>query len=155
MAHANMISVDRAIDLLGDSTVTYSDHRDHIGTNLPQFVSDWSSHVSSWLDQTDFPVHLMRYEDMLVDPFQTFLGAFKFLGLTVEPEDLTKAISLARFERLQQAEQEGSFTERAVIAPSFFRSGKAGDWRTQLNADQISRVVTQHGLMMERLGYER
>ena len=154
MAHANTISVERAIEVLGDSTTAYLEHQDRIGTNLPQFVSDWSSHASSWLDHSDFPVHLMRYEDMLADPFQSFLGVFEFLGQQVSPADLTNAIQLARFDRLQQAEQDGAFAERAVAAPSFFRSGKEGDWRTQLNADQIRKVVTQHGPMMARLGYK-
>jgi aryl sulfotransferase len=34
---------------------------------LSQFLGSWSQHVESWIDQSEIPVLLVRYEDMLTD----------------------------------------------------------------------------------------
>jgi hypothetical protein len=34
------------------------------GIQLRQKLGGWSGHTASWLDQTDLPVYLIRYEDL-------------------------------------------------------------------------------------------
>ena len=45
------------------------------------------------------------------------------------------------------------FREKQPTAPSFFRAGVAGQWRSVLQAAQVQAVVDAHGDAMERFGY--
>ena len=112
----------------------------------------WSGHVASWLE-SDLPMHVVRYEDMLKDSETAFGAVVRFAGLEYDPTRLARAIGHARFDRLRAQERRDGFTGRRPVAPTFFRAGRAGDWRTELTADQVRSLVAAHGPMMARLGY--
>ena len=120
---------------------------------LPQPLSTWSGHVSSWLDQESFPVHRVRYEDLLADPVAEFGAVVRFAGLDHDPEGVVRAVDRSRFEVLRDQETRDGFDERMPQAPAFFREGRAGSWRDALSAEQIRAVVDAHAPAMARLGY--
>ena len=67
-AHLMAEPVDRAIGWMNRPGTCLSGFRDRITQSLPEPLSTWGGHVSSWLDQEDLPVHAARYEDLLADP---------------------------------------------------------------------------------------
>ncbi len=147
------VSIDEAIEFLSDPGAKLAGHPDRLAPSMPQFISDWSSHAASWLDQRDFPVHLVRYEDMLATPSRTFSTLLRFLGLDIAPAALADAVELSRFEHLQAAERHTPFAERPPLAMQFFRRGSSGQWRKALDPRQCGRLAEAHGVMMRRLGY--
>ena len=64
------------------------------------------------------------------------------------------AVEAARFEALRSIEAAKGFHEK-VTEGSFFRRGSANSWRDELSETQIERIVSDHGAMMARFGYER
>ena len=122
---------------------------------LPQPLSTWSGHVSSWLDQESFPVHRVRYEDMLADPDAEFGAVVRFAGLDYNANGVARAVRHSRFEVLREQEARGGFRERMPLTTSFFRQGRAGSWRDTLSVKQVSAVVDAHARAMARLGYLR
>jgi hypothetical protein len=118
-----------------------------------QRLLDWSGHVHSWVDDPGLDVHVVRYEDLLADPFTHFGAAARFLGLPAEAADLHRAIHNSRFDELARQEEAAGFRERSKKADRFFRSGRSGDWRNVLDADQVDRIVRAHGDVMRRFGY--
>jgi hypothetical protein len=121
---------------------------------LPQRLLSWSRHVESWVGCKDFPVHLVRFEDMSLRPLETFGGVVRFLGLPWDEERLRRAVAHSRFEELQRQEREHGFRERPEEMQSlFFRKGKVGSWREELTAAQVERVLADHGETMRRFGY--
>ena len=50
-------------------------------TSVKQYLGDWSDHVTGWTATSDFPVHVMRYEDMKADPQAAFTKLLGFLGI--------------------------------------------------------------------------
>ena len=124
---------------------------------LPIFedlLFSWSGFVTSWLE-SGLPLHLVRYEDMLTDPAAAFGGVVRFAGLDHDPARLARAVGHARFDRLRAQEERDGFSERHARAPSFFRAGRAGDWKTALTADQVRTLVAAHAPVMARFGYLR
>jgi hypothetical protein len=109
--------------------------------------------VCSWVDDTPFPVAVLRYEDCAVAPVETFAGALRFAGFDIDEEAAARAVGHARFDRLRRAEEEHGFVERAPGAPSFFRRGRAGAWRDDLPADLAGAIAADHGEVMARFGY--
>ena len=56
------------------------------------------------------------------------------------------------FSRLRAQEAESGFVEKSPAAPTFFRAGIAGSWRTVLAPVQVRAVVDAYGEVVERFG---
>jgi hypothetical protein len=145
-------SVDEAIALMDDPEAVQGRSIRGQRHQLRQRLLDWSGHASSWLDQKDIPVHLVRYEAMQEDPAATFAAALRFAGVDTDAEAIERAVRLSSFESLRGQEEARGFDE-ARVGKNFFRRGIAGGWRGALTAAQASRIERRHGAMMLRLGY--
>lgn len=120
---------------------------------IRQWLLTWSGHVKSWTEEADFPVKVLRYEDMLARPHESFGEAVKFLGWEEDAARLDKAIRFSRFEELSEQERTAKFCEKLPSASSFFRKGKTGSWREALTMEQAERVIRDHAEVMRRWGY--
>src|SRR5690606_6281318 len=147
------ISIDEAIDQMAMPDITISKPLDRLRSQLPQPMGSWSQHVTSWLDQTELPVHLVRYEDLHATPEAHFAEILRRAGLPMAADRLAAALAQTRFERLQAQEAAVGFRERLSAAPRFFRQGRPDRWREELTPAQIARIERDHGAVMERLGY--
>ncbi len=74
--HFNL-SVDQAIEAMADPSNSTIDAEHRIFTLL----GHWSDHVTSWRDAKDFPLIMVRYEDLLARPRDGFRQIVVTLGL--------------------------------------------------------------------------
>ncbi len=155
LAFHNSTSIDAAIELMNAPDGALCRGRKGQPPQLRQRLNGWSGHVASWLDQTDTPVHLLRYEDMRADPVTAFTRALAFAQRPATPGEIEQAVRHADFGELQRQESEKGFGERMSRTAPFFRAGEAGAWRRELTPDQVARVEVAHAPMMDRLGYVR
>jgi len=118
-----------------------------------QYFGSWAEHVESWTRRPMRQLHVMRYEDMLEKPKQTFADLAKFLLIPAPPSAIRKAIEASSFDKLRKEEEEQGFVERPDTADRFFRAGKSGQWRDVLSAGQVKRLTDGLGPQMERFGY--
>ena len=153
-AHHTDSTIDKAIETMNAPDKSLAGQRHGMSLQLRQRLLGWSGHAASWLDQTDTPVHLVRYEDLRADPAATFARALAFAERPATPEEIARAVRHADFAELQRQEREKGFSERLSTSAPFFRSGRAGGWREVLSAEQVRRLEEAHGPMMRRLGYE-
>jgi hypothetical protein len=153
-AHHNNASFERTIQNMANPNYVLGERPGHIDLQMRQLLLSWSAHVCSWVDQKIFPVHAMRYEDMLHDSETTFRAAFQFMGFEEEPDRLNRALKFSNFKLLQEQEEAHGFNERSSRAESaFFRKGEAGGWRSVLTAGQVDQIVNAHADVMRRFGY--
>lgn len=121
----------------------------------PQPWGSWSEHLGSWLAKdVPFPVHLVRYEDLKVDPVATLLPVFNALGMDCTEDELRGAVEQAAFERLQESEAKNGFRETSAATRQFFRKGAAGGWREELSNHQVALIENDHHEAMTALGYD-
>jgi Sulfotransferase domain len=113
----------------------------------------WSEHVESWTAEASPSLLVVRYEDMLGKPTETFTAIARHLRQAPTAEQVAEAIELSSFDKLRRQEEEGAFRERSERAERFFASGKAGGWRDKLTAAQANGIVAVHRKQMERFGY--
>lgn len=113
----------------------------------------WSEHVYSWTRKPNPSLHIMRYEDMLDKPQETFSQLTAFLRIDADADKIAKAIDASSFEKLKEQEQKSGFTEKPENAKQFFRKGQSGEWRSVLTKRQIKAIVTMQGEQMARFGY--
>jgi Sulfotransferase domain len=149
LAHHFGFSIDEAIDFMNDHNAQTPED----AYKMAQVYGSWSDHINSWEKFNPTYLHRVRYEDMLLKPIKTFGLVTKFLQLNVPKNVLTKAIKQSSFKTLQAQEKKDGFLERSDKADSFFRSGKAGQWKKVLSEDQVKNIVDAHYDVMQKYGY--
>ena len=142
-----------------------------------QFLGSWSEHVRSWVDAPGLKLHVMRYEDMILDALETFTKLLEFLEFPNEPKRCEKAVQFSSFESLTAQEKSEGFVE-AIPAREhpaflgtdlpqipdtekykgesrirFFRAGKLGMWRDEFSSEQVARIIEDHREVMDTHGY--
>lgn len=148
------VSADRAIDLLLDEAAILCDQKLGLKDQLPQRLGSWSRHVLSWIDlPAPWSPLLIRYEDMLATPKESFACVIKYCGWALDDKRLEQALDATRFERLQAAEASHGFSERPQRAARFFREGRAGGWRERLSEAQLRRIEDATEPVRARLAY--
>ena len=152
-AHHNGWDYDTSISRMADETFTFCRKPDRLHNQLRQKLLSWSGHVLSWVDRAPFPVCLLRYEDMKMQPLETFTRAVRFAGLPHTEEQIQKALEFSSFDVVQQQEEAEGFREKSPSSSRFFRKGEIGSWREELNEDQAQRIVHDHREVMRRFGY--
>ncbi len=93
---------------------------------VTQHLRSWSLHVTSWIDQHAFKVHVVRYEDLLASPAIAFRNVLTFLGWNPARRRVEHAVEQTRLARLARREADDGFAERS----------------------------RHHGTVMQRLGYD-
>ena len=118
-----------------------------------QFLGSWSDHVKTWTEAKGFPVCVLRYEDMLEKPEETFSEALAALGIPAEKERLQRAIEFSSFKELQKQEKQKQFVERSPHSENFFNKGSSGHWKEELAPELVKRIRQSNKQMMKRYGY--
>ncbi|AWK88357.1 sulfotransferase domain-containing protein [Azospirillum thermophilum] len=152
-AHFAGVGLDEAIAMLCDPAAVLQAPAGRPALTLPQRLGCWSSHVRSWLDAPGRSCCLLRYEDMLADPAAVLRRAALYAGIPHGEADIRNAVALTRFDALREREEAHGFDGGQSGGVPFFRSGRAGQWRTALSPEQAGRVWDVHREMMTRIGY--
>lgn len=145
-------SVDLIIQLMNSGSYTLNSSQDSLVPILEEKTGTWSEHVKSW-SNSGLNVHFIRYEDMINHPFPTLSKALGFLGLHFPESAILKAISDASIEKLRKSEETSGFNEKLQSCNNFFRNGKSGSWKTELNENHVAKIVNDHGTVMQLFGY--
>jgi hypothetical protein len=149
LAHHLGQSVDGAIAIMGTRNIEL----DVTETQVHEVIGSWSQHVLSWTRKPHRAIYIMRYEDMLAAPKATFDALARHLLMSPTAAQLADAIDRSSFDKLRAQEDVDGFRERPRHAGRFFREGRAGQWKDILTAQQIDRIVRDHGEQMTRFGY--
>ena len=142
-------TVDRAITEMGIRNLETGVSE----TSVYEVYGSWSQHVESWTRKPHRAIYVMRYEDMLERPMETFGGLARHLLLPATREQLQLAIDRSSFDELKKQEEEEGYREKPDSAAKFFRSGKSGEWRHELTPAQVTKIVHAHHEQMARFGY--
>ena len=118
-----------------------------------EFYSSWSHHVTSWTQHKHPGIIVLRYEDMLADPFGVFIPLARKLGITQDDKRIRRAVEFSSFKVLQKLEQDKGFVEQSPHNDRFFRSGKSGDWKGKLTPAQQKSIEQSHATVMRQFGY--
>jgi len=152
-AHHFGCDYDRAILNMANKKNNFYEKEKRLPGQLRQKFLSWSRHVLSWLETPGINVCILRYEDMKQKPIETFEKAVNFSMLEYGRDEIQKAIELSSFEGLQRQEKVNNFNERSPASNAFFRKGKIGSWREELNDRQVKQIISNHEDVMRRYGY--
>jgi hypothetical protein len=149
MSHHFGMDLDTAIDYLGDDRAVTANG----ALFVSEFIGSWSTHAKSWSDIESERIVVLRYEDLLEKPAKAFARVARLVGVHNDRGRIERAIAHAQFRNLAGMERRDGFVEAPITGKSFFRSGRANQWRDVLSRDQVGRVVGRHREQMARFRY--
>ena len=116
----------------------------------------WSDHYKSWKNFKSCKTLVVKYEDMVLDEYNTFKKIIKYLtevdGAEYKEEKLIKALKQTQFDELQKMEKNEGFSEKGK-GELFFRKGKIGEWKKDLSVNLIKKIEKMFSKEMIELGY--
>lgn len=103
----------------------------------------WTKHVYSWISDPPFPITIIRYEDLKINPLNILIQAFDKIGLEVSTEQIQKSIETSSMENL-----------RSIDKDNFMGSGLVGSWKDICTERLKIQARDQFGWILEKIGYE-
>lgn len=90
-------------------------------------MGTWPGHVASWLDTNTYPRVVLRYEDLLADPYTGFRSVVEFLTGRINDSGLEQAIEASSFGKLRRIEeQEKNSGQPSAVFPGSSEAARQG-----------------------------
>ena len=164
LAHHYQISKEDALDFMLDEKrgiVSKVDNR-YVGF---QPLFSWILNQKSWVENRNFPVLTIRYEDLQDETFNTFKKVFDFINKltnskkSIDKEKAKESIKNCNFESLKKLEQNKGFNEAITEKGSnekliFFNLGKENNYKTLLNTNLINKMNDLFQNELVKFNYE-
>ena len=146
-------SVEHTFGIMKNSS--YEDFGHHGDSAKTTLMGSWSENYKSWRDYNLAYKLIVKYEDLILNPYETFFKIINYLnkinGLPIDEEMIKKSIENVSFEKLQNLEKKYGFKEKSYGA--FFRKGKIRNWEKNLDKKIASQLEESFKEEMKELGY--
>ncbi len=130
-----------------------------------QFLSSWSNHYKSWIYTKEFPIKLIKYEDLANNTYKTFQEVINFISITnniKHPFNIKKAkncIESTNFEILKKMEKKEGFREGAIGQKTkkkitFFNLGEKNIWNKKIPKEFHKKINSSFSNDLKILGYK-
>ena len=151
------LDYDKTIEHMIGSKVNIPFVRDAKDASNIEITGSWAFHYNSWKDGISvIPRIIIKYEDLLSNSEKIFTNIIKFLSnimkLEVNYKKIKSSNNLSKFTKLKNFEEKNNFFENNS-SENFFRIGKSGNWKKELNKDQIKKIEDSFKIEMINLGY--
>jgi hypothetical protein len=117
------------------------------------WASTWSNHAASWVSETKFPVHVVKYEELRADTVGELTKILDFLEWQPKASRVRKAVKATEFERLKKVEEKDGFIENKATQSDTFFNGASMDWREEIGEKWARHIEEDHREVMQNLGY--
>ena len=132
--------------------------------NSFQFLSSWRNHYRSWIENKQFPILTIKYEDLENKPLKVFEETMSFLikvgklNTSFDKVKASKCIESCKFENLKQKEKNEGFIESPIGQKSgkkltFFNLGKDNNWKKILPKNIKDEMNEFFKKDLEKWGY--
>lgn len=142
------LSVETAVATMTLKNFTIGDNKNFASV----MVSSWSNHVSSWVGEKRYPVHIVKYEDMVADAGKELAEVLEFLGEEVDQATIKIAVEATEIAQLAEKEGQTGFHENVSARGAFFNGG-GSRWEDELGPKWIKQIEADHGEVMRVIGY--
>ena len=129
-----------------------------------QFISSWENNFLSWKNQNDFPIKIIRYEDLLNKTYYTFENLINFINKIlrinkkIDEKKLKNSISSTSFDKLKEYEKNFGFSESVFSKVSntsipFFNLGPDNNWEKILDKDFQNKLNIKFNKSLKFFSY--
>ncbi|ARU57704.1 sulfotransferase [Oleiphilus messinensis] len=147
------ISVEAAVNSLCDPDMCLANQANKGYDQVPQFLGDWSWHVRSWTESKAFPICVLQYEKLLLNPVEEFAKLVEFLGIQIGIKRIRDTVDAVAFSQLSVLEKKSGFSENYLGGNPFFGYGEMHRAASKLEPEQASMILERHRDVMAQYGY--
>ena len=159
-----LVSYSRHLELSIDKTlelVLEDDHKGWLNENkkdvLGEIRGSWAQNYNSWKNYYLTEKIIIRYEDLIKDPFNSFSNIIRYLnklfGLEINDEKIKKCIEITDFNKLKNLEMKTGFVENYNKKEPFFNKGKPNLWQNILDENVAYKLEKKFKKEMQELKY--
>ena len=164
MNHFEMNKDDALNFMLNEKKFTYDHFKKNDYSDF-QFISSWEKNYKSWIKNKDFPIKLIKYEDLINQTFYVVKDLINFINKTCKLDhnfDKSKAqnaIETTSFEKLKKIENNHGFSEsiksknRDKNKVPFFHLGPNNNWQKIFDPSFANKLNTIFKETLEELQY--
>ena len=110
-----------------------------------EYIGSWSENIKSWLQsKLEFPVHVIKYEDLISKTKQTFLDILLFLNtyasIPYDQSNIDEIITNNSFDSLKNLEKNGLFSESVSNRNLFFNKGINRNFESELSVEIKKKI---------------
>jgi len=130
-----------------------------------QFLSSWKNHYNSWISTKEFPVKVIKYEDLEKNTIGVLEEVVNFINFTAKFDKIfdkkkgLKCVDSTNFDRLKDLERKFGFKESAIGQKTgktinFFNLGKENKWQNLLPKKFLKKVNKIFEPDLKKWGYK-
>jgi len=154
-------SIDKTLDLVleDDSKGNLFEGKNSV---IGEMRGSWSQHYNSWKYSNLKDKIIIKYEDLINNPFDTFSKVISHLNylfrklsfpLETNAERIRKCIEISNFNNLQNLEKKSGFSDNINSGATFFNKGTTNQWQDELNDKIIYKIEKKFKKEMKELNY--
>jgi hypothetical protein len=154
-------SIDKTLDLVleDDSKGNLFEGKNSV---IGEMRGSWSQHYNSWKYSNLKEKIIIKYEDLINNPFDTFSKVISHLNylfrklsfpLETNAERIRKCIQISNFNNLQNLEKKLGFSDNIKSGATFFNKGTTNQWQDELNDKIIYKIEKKFKKEMKELNY--
>ncbi len=117
----------------------------------------WSLHYNSWKNFNLREKIIIKYEDLINKPFESFYNIISYLNtlfkLEIDEKKIEECMKITNFENLKKLENLNGFKEQHNKNSPFFNTGKINQWKNKLDKKIIQTVNNKFEKEMTELKY--
>ena len=158
------LSSDEALEFMLNEKKYIFDHTLENDFSDFQFISSWEKNYKSWKYQNEFPIKIVKYEDLSNDINTCFYEIVKFINHITKKNELIdekkiqNSINSTSFKKLKEIEKQKGFIESVKSKKKnfqipFFHMGPKNDWKKVLNEDLKVKINNIFEKNLEELSY--
>ena len=121
-----------------------------------EIMGRWTDNYNSWKNYKRREFLMIKYEDLIADKKKEFIKILDYLknlsDFDINIDQINKSIEETSFEKLKKDEEIYGFDQATGNGP-FFRKGIVGDWKENLNSEQIKKIEKSFSKEMKELNY--
>ena len=164
MNHFEMKKEEALNFMLNEKKFTYDFFKKNDYSDF-QFISSWEKNYKSWINNKDFPVKLVKYEDLINQTFFVVKDLINFINKICKLDQnfdkikAQQAINSTSFEKLKKIEKNYGFSESIKSKNQdndkipFFHLGPNNNWKKMFDtnfADKLNEIFKES---LRELGY--
>ena len=164
LANHYQITIDEAYKFMKDRKKAIIEKKDNRYLGFTALFS-WDFHIDSWLNYQNFPILVIRYEDLQYETFRTLKKVVTFIkdisksNKNFDQSKAKETIKSCEFEKLKKMEANSGFHE-AVLKKGklerikFFNLGKENNYKNILNTNLITQMNKLYKNKLLKFNYE-
>ena len=164
MNHFEMSNEDALNFMLNEKKFTYDYFKKNDYSDF-QFISSWEKNYKSWINNKDFPVKLVKYEDLINQTFFVVKDLINFINKICKLDQnfdkiiAQQAINSTSFEKLKKIEKNYGFSESIKSKNQdndkipFFHLGPNNNWKKMFDANFADKLNEIFKESLRELGY--